>query len=81
MKRPFEEVEEDDSEYEEDGENPKPVQGLPKVNAETLYIPLVYKRSEVNAYVDLIKNSPLSRGMSRLGLFWVDSSSYTLDSR
>lgn len=62
------EVENDDlsddgSEYDdEDINHLTMIKELPEINSETIIVPLLYKRSEVKIYMNLIKNSHLSKG-------------------
>ena len=55
----------DGSEYDDDDddeENLTTVKNLPEVNSEIIVVPLLHKRSQVKAYINLIKHSPLSKG-------------------
>ncbi len=62
-----EEEGEDDDESEYDREETARLDTkLPEVNSEELYIPLLYRLSDIQAYVNLIKNSPNSKGKCTL---------------
>ena len=56
------EHDESEGQDDEDVEKEEELQGKSEPNADVLVIPLIYKRSVEAKYVELIKNSPLSKG-------------------